>query len=83
VTGTLTNRYGLHMRPAQRVMELASSFPCEISLIAKGRETDAKSVLEMIGTGAECGDEVIVRARGPRAREAAEHLGEFLKALGE
>lgn len=83
VTVILSNRYGLHMRPAKRVMEIAHGFPCEIDLLAKGQEVDAKSILGIIGLGAECGDEIAIRARGPKAREAAEALGELLSALPE
>ena len=83
VTVVLSNRYGLHMRPAKRVMELACGFPCGIDLLAKGQEVDAKSILGIIGLGAECGDEVTIRARGPKAREAAEALGKLLSSLPE
>lgn len=79
----LTNRYGLHMRPAKEVVELANSFPCDISLIAGGREVDAKSILALIGLGAECGDEITVQTEGRRAEEAAAKLGEMLGALPE
>ena len=79
----LTNRYGLHMRPAKQVVELANSFPCDISLISNGHDADAKSILSVIGLGAECGDEVVVRSRGERAGEAAEALGSMLASLPE
>ena len=83
VAVVLVNRYGLHMRPAKHVMELAHGFPCDIDLVAKGQEVDAKSILGIIGLGAECGDEVVVRARGPKATEAAEALGKLLSSLPE
>ena len=83
VTVVLSNRYGLHMRPAKRVMEVAHGFTCEIDLLAKGQEVDAKSILGIIGLGAECGDEVVIRARGPGARGASEALGELLASLPE
>ncbi len=83
ITVVLSNRYGLHMRPAKHVMELAHGFPCDIDLMAKGQEVDAKSILGIIGLGAECGDEVTIRARGPGATEAAEAVGKLLSALPE
>ena len=82
-TVVLTNRYGLHMRPAKQVMELANSFPCEVDLVAKGQEVDAKSILGIMGLGAECGDEVTVRARGERAAEAVEAIAKLLASLPE
>ena len=83
LTVTLTNRYGLHMRPAKRVMELANGFACDVDLVANGQEVDAKSILGIIGLGAECGDEVTIRARGPQATEAVEALGKLLSSLPE
>lgn len=71
------------MRPAKGLVELASSFPCEVRLIAKGREADGKSILELIGLGVECGDEVLVRCEGPGAAEAVESLRERLASLPE
>jgi phosphotransferase system HPr (HPr) family protein len=71
------------MRPARQVVELANSFPCEILLVAKGGEVDAKSILDIIGLGAECGEEVKVKARGERAREAAEAVARLLETLPE
>ncbi len=79
----LSNRYGLHMRPAKQTVELANSFPCELSLVAKGQDVDAKSILGIIGLGAECGDEVVVRARGPGAEVAAKSLARLLGSLAE
>jgi len=83
MTVVLSNRYGLHMRPAKRVMELANGFDCDVDLVANGQEVDAKSILGIIGLGAECGDEVTVRARGPGATEAAEAVGKLLSSLPE
>ena len=80
---TLTNRYGLHMRPAQVIVELANSFPCDIDLVVNGRAVDAKSILALIGLEAACGDEVLIEARGERADEAVAGLGDLLVSLPE
>ena len=79
----LTNRYGLHMRPSKQVVELANSFPCDIVLSAAGQEVDAKSILGLIGLGAECGVDVEVRARGDRAEEAVDRIVALLASLPE
>ncbi len=81
VVVTLVNKHGLHMRPARQVEELANSFPCEITLVVKGLDVDAKSLLDIMMLAAERGDEVEVSARGPKAREAAEALGKLLATL--
>ncbi len=83
LTATLPNKHGLHMRPAKHLVELANSFPCEITLVTKGQDADAKSILSVIGLGAECGDEIEVRARGPQAKEAAGAVADLLTSLAE
>lgn len=83
LTAILPNRYGLHMRPAKDLVELANSFPCEIALVAKGRDADAKSILGVIGLGVECGDEVGIRARGRQAKEAAGAIVKLIASLPE
>ncbi len=83
MTVVLTNRYGLHMRPAQEVMKLAYGFPCEIELVAKGLKADAKELLNIMMLGAECGDEVTIRAHGLMATEAVEALAKLLASLPE
>jgi len=83
LTATLPNKHGLHMRPAKHLVELANSFPCEITLVAKGLDADAKSILGVIGLGAECGEEIEIRARGPRAKEAAGAVADLLESLAE
>jgi len=71
------------MRPSKQVVELANSFPCEITITACGQEVDAKSILGLIGLGAECGAEVVVRAKGERAEEAVSALSALLASLPE
>ncbi len=70
------------MRPAKHLVEL-SNFPCEITLVAKGQDADAKSILGVIGLGAECGDEIEIRTRGQRAKEAAGAVADLLTSLAE
>jgi len=82
-TVILSNRYGLHMRPSKQVVELANEFPCDIVLISDGQEVDAKSILGLIGLGAECGSPVEIRARGERASEAVTEIGGLLESLPE
>jgi phosphocarrier protein HPr len=79
----LTNRYGLHMRPSKELVQMANRFPCEIVVEAEGQEVDAKSILGLIGLGAECGASVAVRARGERAGEAVKEIVEMLESLPE
>lgn len=83
LTARLPNKHGLHMRPAKHLVELANSFPCEIALVAKGQDVDAKSILAVIGLGAECGEEIEIRTRGERAKEAAGAVADLIASFAE
>ncbi len=80
---TVTNAFGLHMRPAGEVVKLASTFACDIVLKARGQEVSAKNLIGMIALEAQCGDEVLVRAKGERAAEAVAALSQLLALLPE
>jgi phosphocarrier protein len=82
-TIVLSNRYGLHMRPSKHVVELANEFPCDIVLVSDGQEVDAKSILGLIGLGAECGASVEIKARGERASDAVSEISGLLESLPE
>ena len=41
----ITNRLGLHARPAAKVVETASGFACDIFITKDQIETNAKSIM--------------------------------------
>ena len=48
---TVTNEKGLHLKPAQAVVNLASKFKCRILLGRDGQMVDAKSTLGLLALG--------------------------------
>jgi len=44
----LHNKHGLHLRPAQRIVETASSFQADIRAIKDHLDMNAKSIVDMI-----------------------------------
>lgn len=80
---TVRNAFGLHMRPAGEIVKLASSFPCDIVLKARGQEVGAMNIIGLIALEVQCGDEVLVHAKGERAAEAVAALQELMASLPE
>jgi phosphocarrier protein len=70
----ITNELGLHFRPAQKFVQLASQFQSEIRVHYHGKESNAKSFLDLTLLAAECGTQLDLVARGPDAEEAVEAL---------
>ena len=70
----VTNSLGLHMRPANKFVELALKYQSEIRVLYNGNEFNGKSILDLTSLAAECGTRLDLEARGPDADEAIEAL---------
>ena len=61
---TITNKYGLHSRPASELVKVASQYDSEITLSYDGQEANAKSILGIMVLAIEPGAEVEIAADG-------------------
>ena len=84
-TINLKNKHGLHMRPAQRIVELASRYQADIRAVKDTMDCNAKSILDMIEFAAhmvrataEDDHSFIFRASGSDAEEALAALGSLV-----
>jgi phosphocarrier protein len=71
---TISNRAGIHARPAAILVQATKNFNCNI-YFEKGRERiNAKSIMGVITLGAGFGTEVKIIAEGEGEEEAVESL---------
>jgi phosphocarrier protein HPr len=75
----LLNKYGLHQRPAMKVIETASRFGCDIYLLKGEQRCNAKSIIDVIMLAAEKGTILQVEAEGNDAGDAVKALIELFK----
>ena len=61
----------LHARPAGKVARVAGDHDADIALIYGDRTADSRSVLAVMGLGAQAGDSLELRGSGPDAPAAA------------
>ena len=82
VTKTLKviNRFGLHARPSAMVVETASKFDADVSLIKDGVRADARSIMSVMLLAAEPGCEINLEATGSQAQDAADALDQLFQA---
>lgn len=66
----ITNKVGLHARPARLLVQMAASFRAHISLQVGEKVANAKSILAVLKLGVSQGTEVLVRAEGDDAELA-------------
>ncbi len=70
VSVTIQNKLGLHTRAATLLVQLASSFPCDVFLEKDGQEVNGKSIMGLLMLVAGKGSLITVRCDGERAEEA-------------
>ena len=75
----LLNKYGLHQRPAMKVIETASRFGADIYLLKGEQRCNAKSIIDVIMLAAEVGTKLKVEAEGADADDAVKALVELFK----
>ena len=80
----LTNKIGLHARPAALLVKTASGFASDVSIVKGEKVYNAKSMLAIMGAAVKQGDEVVVRASGPdEAAALAAVTGLIRSGFGE
>lgn len=77
----LTNKLGLHARPAADFTKLAAKFKSKITLKGKGKTVDAKSILMVLTMGIRQGEQLTIIADGPDEAESIEALKDFVEKL--
>lgn len=70
----IVNRLGLHARAAAKLVHLAGSFECDVTLSQDGEEVDGKSILGILLLAAGQGSRIVLRCDGGDEEEAMEAL---------
>jgi dihydroxyacetone kinase phosphotransfer subunit len=78
-TVELTNAVGLHARPASIFARAVGEFDAQVRVALGGQPVDAdfvnaRSTLSVVSLGGVQGDRITIRATGPQAQEAVDHL---------
>jgi phosphocarrier protein HPr len=70
----IPNPQGVHVRPAQLIVENAGQFASDVTIRLGEKELNAKSIMQLLTLLAGKGDVLTIRARGGDARQAVEAL---------
>ncbi len=79
-TVKLTNKYGLHARPATMFVESSNMFTCDVIIVKDDVEINGKSIMGIMMLGAECGSTLVIKANGDDAEEAVKTLSELVES---
>ena len=76
----VTNIHGLHARPAANFVRIAAAFGGRVTVSKNGKETDARSILGVLGLGIECNDTITIGADGEGSETLLDSLAAVLSA---
>ena len=77
-TVKIVNELGLHARAATKLVQLASKYPCELTLTKDGHEVNGKSIMGVLMLVASKGSTVTLRAKGDRAQECVDAIAKLI-----
>jgi len=75
----ITNKHGLHARPAAHLVKVASQFDSEITIIKDGLEINGKSIMGVMMLAAEPGSELEFVVSGDDEKEAFQAILDLIK----
>lgn len=79
ISAAIRNELGMHARAATKFVQLATKFGCEVFVEKDGQEVNGKSIMGVLMLVASMGSVIIIRTRGPQAREAGEALAKLVE----
>jgi phosphocarrier protein HPr len=79
----ITNKLGLHARPAAQFVKRARSFRSEIWIVKDGKRYSAASLIDILRANLDYGATATLEAHGVDAEEALERLEKLLAEFHE
>ncbi len=76
---TISNREGLHARPAARFVRLCSSMKSEVLVEKEDEQVNGKSIMGLMMLAAGKGDKIKITIEGEDAPQAMEKLGGLIE----
>ena len=74
----ITNKVGLHARPARLLVQTAAQFQSKVQVQHGSKLANAKSIVGVLKLGAVLGDTLILSAEGEDAEKAVGALAELV-----
>jgi phosphocarrier protein HPr len=79
----ITNKLGLHARPAAQFVKRVRSFRSEIWIVKEGKRFSASSLIDVLRANLDCDATATLEAHGVDADEALEELEKLLAEFHE
>lgn len=76
---TITNKSGIHARPAAMFVKVAARYGCDIFVEKDGERINGKSIMGLMMLAAGPGSKVVLHVKGADASAAMNELEELVK----
>jgi len=78
---TVRHKYGIHARPAAKIVSLCNGFVADIQIVKEGEQpANAKNILDIMMLAAAAGSALELRAHGADAEEALAQLAVLMES---
>ena len=74
----IQNELGLHARAATKLVQLATKYPCELSITKDGHEVNGKSIMGVLLLVASKGTTITLRSKGDKSQEAIDAIAALI-----
>lgn len=74
----VTAEYGIHARPAKRLVDLAMTYDAELFIEALGKEVNLKSIMGLMSLGIYKDEKIVIKAEGHDSVKALNGLEQFI-----
>lgn len=75
----ITNKHGLHARPAAQFVKIAGRFESDIKVIKDGLEVNGKSIMGIMMLAAEPGSKIVLIIEGVDEKKALQALKSLIE----
>lgn len=82
ITYRITDKNGIHARPAGLIVQAAKGYKAEITLTCGERRADCKKLFQLMQAGVKSGDEVTITAEGEDAVNAVSEIERTMQKAG-
>ena len=74
ITYKITDKNGIHARPAGLIVQAAKKYKADITLTVGGKTADCKKLFQLMQLGVKMGEEITVTAEGVDGDAALEEI---------
>lgn len=76
----ITNKMGLHMRPASTFVQTMAKYQSDVRILFDGKSIDGKSIMSIMGARIKCGAEIEIQCDGADEQEMLQAAADLIQS---